>query len=162
MGSAASLLQNLEQLNGSRPINAQCTSVIWDPWPLWSERKVSIHKMSNQWLLIWQEINGLSQKSPWELGKWWVTKGPNNRLTLNIGNSINIQAWAYISGKVLMRSLQHAIDHQNPTDGREDICVLQLVANGLVEGTSRLQTVVAQSIPIGIDWFLRKTKEQRE
>jgi len=53
--------------------------------------------------------------------------------------------------KVLTRSFQRIIDHWNPTDGREDIRVLWSVANGLVEGTSRLQTVVAQSIPVGIN-----------
>ena len=56
-----------------------------------------------------------------------------------------------MSGKVLTRSFQRTIDHRNPTDGREDIRVLRSVANGLVEGTSELQNVVAQSIPAGID-----------
>jgi len=56
-----------------------------------------------------------------------------------------------MDGKVLMRSFQCTIDHWNPTDGREDIRVLRSVENGLVEGTSGLQMVVAQSIPVGID-----------
>jgi len=68
----------------------------------------------------------------------------------------------YIAGKILMRSFQRTINHQNPPDGRKDIRILRLVANGLVEGASRLQTVVAQSILVGINWFLRQTKEQNE
>jgi len=56
-----------------------------------------------------------------------------------------------MAGKGLMRSFQRIIDHWSPTDGREDIRVLQFVANGLVEETSKLPMVVAQSIPAGID-----------
>jgi len=41
----------------------------------------------------YQEINGLSQKFPWELGKWWVTQeGPKNKPMLDVNNSMNIQA----------------------------------------------------------------------
>jgi len=56
-----------------------------------------------------------------------------------------------MGGKVLTRSFQRTIYHRNLTEGREDIRVLRSVANGLVEGTSGLQNVVAQSIPAGIN-----------
>jgi len=36
--------------------------------------------------------NGLGQKSPWGCGKSRVPKGPKIKPTLNVGNSMNIQA----------------------------------------------------------------------
>jgi len=54
----------------------------------------------------------------------------------------------YTAGEVLKRAFQCAIDHWNPMDGREDIHILQLVGNRLVEDTSKIPMVVAQSIPV--------------
>jgi len=50
-----------------------------------------------------------------------------------------------------MRYFKRIIDPWNLTDGSEYICVLRLVVNRLVEETSKLPTVVAQSIPVGIN-----------
>jgi len=54
------------------------------------------------------------------------------------------------------------MDHRNPMDGRDDIRVLQSVVNRLVKETSKIPTVIVQSIPVGFDHYLRQTIEGRE
>jgi len=82
------------------------------------------------------------------------TKGPKiGQLRMSVTRWLSKleQRTQYMAKKVLTRSFQCAIDHWHPTDSRGDIRVLRLVANGLVKETSRLQMVVAQSIPVRIN-----------